>query len=227
MLRRVSILTLLMTAVWGGTLSVADESKPSAQLPPLMPRDQEIAMAKSAGLPSFTDKATVYVLQRGGFVKALEGTNGFSCLVDRPFPGIVAPMCFDSEGTASLLPVHLREAELREQGMTREEIRRDTAVRFASGEYRAARRIGILYMLSKENRVPQRGKVVWFPPHLMFYAPHIRKEDVGAVDVAEAAHHTPQAPFMLLDGSPHAYIVVVVGDEMPRPPNPEQAEAKP
>lgn len=179
---------------------------------PLLPEAREIELARSAGLPPWNQQATVYVLKRGGYVVAGKGTNGFSCMVGRDFPGTAWPVCFDPEGTATILPRYLREAELREKGKSPEEIRRDTADRFLRGEYHAPRRVGIAYMLSKENIVSIGQEATWFPPHLMIYAPHtMRRDEMGIV-----SQHMPHSPGLLFEGDPHAYLVVVVPEAMPK-----------
>lgn len=208
MIRRISGWFLLLAVSAAG---VAAQNGESPSLPPLLPEAREVELAKSAGLPAWTDQAAIYVLKRGGYVKVQEGTNGFSCLVGRDRADTLEPQCLDPEGTETILPRLLRESQLREQGETREEIQRDSAARFRSGEYRAPRRAGINYMLSKENRVFDGSKVIWFPPHLMFYAPYVKSAEIGP-----APQHLPHSPMLLYEGDPHAYIIVVVPDSMPR-----------
>ncbi len=72
-----------------------------------MPPDREIALAESAGPPAIAKAASIYLLERGGFKLAREGTNGFACLVTREDEGSQEPQCFDPEGVATLLPVAL------------------------------------------------------------------------------------------------------------------------
>lgn len=180
---------------------------------PLLPEAREIELARSAGLPTWTGEATIYVLERGGYRVAQQGTNGFSCLVGRDFPGTLWPVCYDPEGTETIVPRLLRHAELREQGKSEEEIRREDADRFFTGVYRAPRKPGLAYMLSKENLVGDGERVFWFPPHLMFYAPYMRDEDIGA-----SFKLMPHSPAVLYDGDPHAYFIAVVPDAMPAPP---------
>src|SRR5690349_2142135 len=48
-------------------------------------RNAEIALARSAAPPSVSRDATVMVLGRHGYETAVEGTNGFVCIVDRPW----------------------------------------------------------------------------------------------------------------------------------------------
>ena len=49
----------------------------------LMPRDAEIAMARSAAPPSIANDASVLVLGARGYETAATGTNGFTCVVER------------------------------------------------------------------------------------------------------------------------------------------------
>src|SRR2546423_12469192 len=53
----------------------------------MMPRDAEIALAKSAAPPDISGRATIKVLTSSGFEVADEGDNGFVCLVMRGFTG--------------------------------------------------------------------------------------------------------------------------------------------
>ena len=49
----------------------------------LMPKDAEIALARSAAPASIADDATVMVLERQGYTTAVQGKNGFLCYVER------------------------------------------------------------------------------------------------------------------------------------------------
>ncbi|MGH6879084.1 MAG: hypothetical protein ACREHV_17125, partial [Rhizomicrobium sp.] len=49
----------------------------------LMPKNAEIALARSAAPPSIADSASVMVLGRQGYTTAVRGTNGFLCYVER------------------------------------------------------------------------------------------------------------------------------------------------
>lgn len=184
------------------TLLLIPGSSPYEILDP----DREVALAKSAGLSPWNEEATIYVLGPGGYFQAKEGTNGFSCMVGRSEPGTRWPVCFDAIGSEAILPRYIREAELRLQGKTEDEVRRDTAARFLSGEYRAPSRTGISYMLSKEAITSNGKELILAPPHLMIYAPNVRGEEIGVVP--NHAH----SPMALFEGDPHGYIIVFVRD---------------
>src|ERR1700746_3807227 len=46
-----------------------------------LPRDERIKLAESAARPELSGKATVYLLEKTGYVKVRDGANGFSCFV--------------------------------------------------------------------------------------------------------------------------------------------------
>src|SRR5690348_9296968 len=69
----------------------ADAKTPYPSMAPLeqymMGRDAEIALARSAAPDSISRDATVLVLGRHGYETAIEGKNGFVCMVDRAWMG--------------------------------------------------------------------------------------------------------------------------------------------
>src|SRR5437763_16540681 len=78
-----------------------------------VPREDRIKLAESAAPSEVSSNATTYLLERSGYVKVHEGTNGFSCMVDRQTPYNLEPTCFDAEATATTLPVRLFVEEAR------------------------------------------------------------------------------------------------------------------
>jgi hypothetical protein len=151
------------------------------QLPELLPQKKEIELALSAAPEHLRKGAGVYVLERNGFVKVRYSTNGFTCIVNRDHPLNQKPVCFDAEGTATILPKILRVGELLMQGKTMYEINADIAEGFRTGKYISPRRPGVAYMLSGDihNFNPRTGKIDSFPPHVMFYAPNLTNADLG------------------------------------------------
>ncbi len=184
-------------------------------LPELLPREKEIELALSAAPEHLRRGAAVYVLERNGFVKVRNSTNGFTCIVNRDHPLNQKPICFDSEGTATILPKILRVGELLMQGKPMSEIDAEIAEGFSTGKYISPRRPGVAYMLSGDirNFNPQTGKVESFPPHVMFYAPNLTNADLGVTQ--EALAKDPSLPFVAYQG-PHGFIIVLAnsGKEM-------------
>src|SRR5580693_3700438 len=88
-----------------------------------LPREERIKLAESAAPPEVSSKATVYVLEKSGYVKVREGTNGFSCVVDRQTPLNLEPTCFDAEGSATTLQSRFLAEELRAKGENEDEVK--------------------------------------------------------------------------------------------------------
>jgi hypothetical protein len=184
-----------------------------SQLPKLMDREAEITLALSSCPASVASKAAVYVLEKSGYVKVRESQNGFTAIVQHALPNSQDPQCMDAEGTRTFLPRYLKVAELRAQGTSAEEIRRFVADGFAKGIFQAPVRPGVDYMLSKQNLTPNaKGGVVHFPPHVMFYAPYLTNADLG-LDGTLGPDGNPVGPvFVAGEGSPHALLIVPVGE---------------
>ena len=148
---------------------------------PLLPRALEIELALSAAPTHLRDGATVWVLDTSGYAIAKKGANPFACLVSRR-AGDLFPVCWDAEGTRSLLPLDVEDAQLRLSGKSGSEIEAIVMARFQSGQYHAPSRAGIAYMLSPiRYRIDEHGGVTRTTsnPHLMFYGPNLTDTDVG------------------------------------------------
>jgi hypothetical protein len=168
-------------------------------------RAQEIALAEGAGPPALVAEATIYVRGEHGYEVARAGSNGASCLVSQDRPDTLEPLCFDAEGTRAVLPVYLQRGRWRAAGVGEEEITARIAAGFADGTFEPPARAGVAYMLSEHNKVFNGSEVISYPPHIMVYAPYLTNADIGA-DMSD-----PFMPWVLEEGSPHAYIIVVVG----------------
>jgi hypothetical protein len=171
------------------------------------PRERQIELALSAAPTEVSSKATVYILGAKGYEKDREGTNGFSCLIERSFAGTTqnssAPACFDAEGSRTLMLTYLRREELRAQGKSEAEIKDDIAKGFQDGRFKVPGP-GFLYMMSNENYVydSESKKSAFVPPHLMFYAPHKTAKDLGYESISPA-----MVPYLTNPG-PQGLIVV-------------------
>ena len=114
----------------------------------------------------------------------------------------------DAEGTRTHLPRIVKIAELRAQGKSPEEIKRFVADAFAKGIFQPPSRPGVDYMLSTENLVTvneDKGIVMPYPPHVMFYGPYLTNADLGS-------DGNPAGPaFVAAEGTPHALIIVPIG----------------
>jgi hypothetical protein len=180
----------------------AQDDKPKPTYDFSMSREDKIKLAESAAPTEVSSKATVYVLERTGYVKAREGTNGFSCFVDRQTPLNTEPTCFDAEGTATTLLTRLFAEEQRAKGKNEDEIKAEIEAGYKSGKFKAPAKPGIVYMLSDSTSLFIQNRIVHAPPHLMFYAPYATDKDIGSPPSAA------NMPRILREGQPDAYIIV-------------------
>lgn len=181
-----------------------------------VPRDDQIALAMTAAPAEVSSHATVYVLGPKGYEKAREGTNGFSCFVFRSFVSptetTVGPMCFDAEGSRTTMLVYFHSEELRSRGTSEAEIKADQDSGYKTGRFHYPSKLGILYMMSSENRLGPTPdhKTAPFPPHVMLYAPNMTPQDLGF-------DAQPKLPYMGLSspGQPGNLLIVVpnAGDD--------------
>jgi hypothetical protein len=170
-----------------------------------LPREERIKLAESAAPPEVSAKATVYVLERSGYVKVRDGSNGFTCLVDRFSPWNCEPSCFDAEGTQTTVPARMFVEEQRAKGKREDEVNAALDAGYKSGRFKAPRKGGIVYMLSDSNFLSVGDKIVHGPPHLMFYAPYATEKDIGSPP------HGVRLPMVIHEGRPDAYIISIPG----------------
>ena len=174
------------------------------ELPVVKTEAEEIAMALGAAPESLRADAGVWVMGKTGYRQVRPAKNGLTCLVEHGRPDTNEPICWDPEGTETIMPLVLDRAKWRAAGVTDDEITRKAAEGFANGTYRAPRRPGIAYMLSEHNYVFNGQKVIHYSPHVMSYAPYLHNADIASTG------NDPDAPWILNEGSPHAYIIVVM-----------------
>ncbi len=150
-----------------------------------MDRDAEIALAKSAAPAPISNAATVLVLTKKGYERAVEGKNGFVCMVERswtsPFdepefwnPKGRAPACLNAPAARSALPVSIERTELALAGLTKDQILARLKELIAQKAFPAPEVGSMSYMMSKHQYLSD-ANVHWHP-HLMFYVPG----DMGA-----------------------------------------------
>src|ERR1700747_3514131 len=141
----------------------------------MLPRDQEIALARSAAPPGFARSARVWFFTGSRYVVGEAGTGGVACYVGRSWPESLEPQCFDPEGAATILPIEIRRVELRAAGRDSAEVERDIAAGLAAGRFRVPRRPALSYMLSSGQRlISDDGKPVGsWRPHLIIYYPYL------------------------------------------------------
>jgi hypothetical protein len=174
-------------------------------LPEIPPVAVEMEMALGAAPAHLREGAGVYVLRDTGYEHVRESRNGFTCVVNRDHPRALKPTCWDAEGTRTIVPVVLLFGERLMQGVPLDSIDAEIDRGFRSGRFLPPARAGVAYMLSHDIRNVDRttGEERGFPPHVMFYAPHLTNADIGAAD-----HVAEGLPFIDYAG-PHGYMIVM------------------
>ena len=194
-----------------GAISAPQTDAPKAKYDFSMPREERIKLAESAAPPEISGNANIYVLDRTGYVKVREGTNGFSCFVDRQTPLNLEPTCFDAEGSTTTLLTRIFVEDQRAKGKSEAEINQAVAEGYKSGKFQAPRKPGIVYMMSDDVYIliPGTNQIAHVPPHLMFYAPYATDKDIGSPPAAM------NMPHLIRAGQPDAYIIVVPSSAQP------------
>jgi hypothetical protein len=163
----------------------------------LMGRDAEIALARSAAPPSVAKDATVMVLVGDGYETAVEGTNGFVCVVERPWmdqfenspefwnPKRRGPDCYNPPAARTVLPILLIRTKLALAGKSKAEMNEGMKAAIEKGELPALEPGSMAYMLSKQGFLNSRcGNCA---PHLMFYVPVKDAQTWGAAPLGTDA----------------------------------------
>jgi hypothetical protein len=179
----------------------------------ILPPAREIALARSAAPASVSDSATVWVFTDSGYAVAVAGRNGAACYVSRSWPTSIEPHCFDAEGAATIMRIHMREVELLHRGMTPDEAERDIAPDILSGRYRLPSRPAMSYMMSAEQAlIGDDGRPAGrWRPHVMIYYPYL-ESDVRPPD--------PKAAMITGAGTAQSNFTIVVPEFVPvRPPS--------
>ncbi|HVZ66594.1 MAG TPA: hypothetical protein VG936_18660 [Lacunisphaera sp.] len=155
----------------------------------LMPRDAEIALARSAGPVAITKDAEVLVLTKHGYETAVPGHNGYVCVVERLWtassddpefwnPRGRGPICFNPAGAAYCLPLLKQRTALFLAGKSKEEMVAAMKASYQAGEFPRLSQGAMCFMLSKDGHLNDAAG--HWHPHLMFYQPVEAAADWGA-----------------------------------------------
>ncbi len=166
-------------------LAIAHQSMAQAPYPNMAPLDQylmadreaEIVLARSAAPASISSGATILVLGRQGYETAVQGKNGFVCLVGRAWgaafdwpefwnPKVRAASCLNPQAARSILPIAYMRARMVMAGRSREEIVAAVKAAFATKQLPDLEDGAVDYMMSKSSYLTDEGHNL---PHLMFY----------------------------------------------------------
>ena len=155
----------------------------------LMEKNAEIQLARSAAPDSISRDATILVLGRQGYETAVEGKNGFVCIVARGWTGMFdwpefwspkvrAADCLNPEAARSIVPIVSLRARLVMAGRSRPEMVSALKAAFEKNQLPALESGAMDYMASKSSYLTdQDGHNM---PHLMFDPPLTDGKDWGS-----------------------------------------------
>jgi hypothetical protein len=176
----------LTVAATTSALAASPDAKPQyTSMAPLQlymtDRDVEIVMARSAAPEAISRDATVLVLTDHGYVTAVEGKNGFVCVVERAWmspedsadfwnPKMRGPICFNPPAARSILPATYARTKLALAGKSKAEIIAANKQAYDSKELPPLEEGSMSYMMSKRAYLTANGGNL---AHIMVYTPHL------------------------------------------------------
>jgi hypothetical protein len=200
----------------------------TAKYPPidayLMPRDTEIALARSAAPGPVSDRATIKVLTKSGYETAREGDNGVVCIVMRGFsaaptytpaqfrdlvydPTVRAPICFTPPAVRTAMPYYELRTQLAMEGKSPDQIAERLQAAYIKGELPRRDTVTVAYMWSAHQHLGP-GIGAWHP-HMMVFAPYYENSMVGG---AQFGSPLPQVTDDA--GTPFTVVVIPVDDKL-------------
>jgi hypothetical protein len=177
--------------------AAAQAQETNAQYPAIAPVDQylmadrssEIALARSAAPEAISHDATVLILGKNGYETAINGKNGFTCLVERswmsPFdspdfwnPKIRGPVCYNPAAVRSILPYTLNRTKWVLAGVPKARMHESIVAAVAKGELPVPETGAMSYMMAKDGYLGDSAG--HWHPHLMFHIPKTDGASWGA-----------------------------------------------
>ncbi len=174
---------MLMAAIVCSVPKAAAQSDPYPKMAPidqyLMEKNAEIELARSAAPESISREATVLVLGRQGYETAVEGKNGFVCMVGRGWmgmfdwpefwsPKVRAADCMNPAAARSILPIAELRAKMVMAGNSKAEMVAAVKVAFEKNQLPKLESGAMDYMMSKSAYLTDGGG--HNVPHVMFYS---------------------------------------------------------
>ena len=155
----------------------------------LMEKNAEIQLARSAAPESISRDATILVLERQGYETAVEGKNGFVCMVARSWmaafdwtefwnPKVRAADCMNPQAARSIVPIVFLRSRMVMAGRSKAEILSAIKTAFENGQLPKLESGAMDYMMSKSSYLTDEGEHNL--PHLMFFTSGIDAKDWGS-----------------------------------------------
>jgi hypothetical protein len=155
----------------------------------LMERNAEIVLARSAAPESISREATVLILGRQGYETAVQGKNGFVCLVERSWmaqfdspefwnPKIRGAECLNRQAARSIMPIADLRTKMVLAGHSKAEVVSALKAAFDHKQLPDLENGNMVFMMSKSAYLYDAGD--HNGPHLMFFTALKDGKDWGA-----------------------------------------------
>ena len=186
------VIVAVLSASW--LARAQDRKTPYPSMAPvhqylMVDRNAEIALARSAAPAAISRDAKVLVLGQHGYETAVEGKNGFVCVVERawmsPFdfpefwnPKMRGPICFNPPAARSILPLTLMRTKLVLAGLSKAQMIDSIKTAVDKKELPVLEPGAMCYMMSKQGNLGD--SIGHWHSHLMFYVPLTKAGSWGA-----------------------------------------------
>jgi hypothetical protein len=221
--RTLILLTAVLPSLIGPSVVWAENSKYPPLGEYLMPRDAEVALARSAAPLHISERATIKVLTASGYEVVREGDNGFVCMVMRGWTAptytpvalrelvydaaVRAPICFDPLASRTVMPYYELRSQLGIAGKAPDEIAIDVELAYVEGRLPARVGVAFAYMWSADQHLGA-GIGHWHP-HMMVFSPFYKNSMLGDNEFGQPL------PIVTDDaGTPFTVVVIPVDDKL-------------
>ena len=154
-----------------------------------MEESAEIQLARSAAPNSISGDATILVLRRQGYETAVQGKNGFVCMVGRSWlaafdwpefwnPKVRAADCMNPQSARSMVPIVLLRSRMVMAGRSKAEVLSAVKAAFENKQVPPLESGAMDYMMSKTAYLTDEGE--HNEPHLMFLTAGMDAKDWGS-----------------------------------------------
>jgi hypothetical protein len=155
----------------------------------LMEKNAEILLARSAAPDSISSDATILVLGRQGYETAVQGKNGFVCMVERSWmeafdspefwnPKVRGAECLNRQAARSIVPIAELRTRMVMAGHPKAEIVSALKAAFDNKQLPGLESGNMVFMMSKSAYLYDAGD--HNGPHLMFFTALKDDPDWGA-----------------------------------------------
>src|SRR5215831_11033611 len=160
---QLTIVILVINIAFGLSTAAAQTDKYPKMAPIdqyLMEKTAEIQLARSAAPDSISRDATILVLGRQGYETAVEGKNGFVCMVDRAWmaafdwpefwnPKVRGAGCLNPQAARSIVPIAFLRSRMVMAGRSKAEILSAIKAAFENRQLPKLENGAMCYMMSK------------------------------------------------------------------------------